>query len=366
MAEVHNFGYQPVCVHAWNADRSQIALSPNNNEVEIHEKSGRGWKKIHTLTEHTGRVTGIDWAPKSRRLVTCSSDRNAYVWTLDQNNEWKPTLVILRINRAATCVKWSPNEDKFAVGSGARVISVCYFEKENDWWVSKHIKKPIRSTILSLDWHPNNILIAAGSSDFRARVFSGYIKDIEQKPSATNWGKKMPFGAVMQEFPMPSGGWVQGVRFSPSGDKLVFVSQSSSIGVVLGGGEPTYVKTSHLPFCDCMWLSEYSIVAVGHDCNPMLFSTDDNCSQLTFLHRLDQVSKGSGAKTMSAMDRFKMMDKKASTDTQADDIKTKHKNSITTIVEYDNDKFSTSGMDGNVIIWSRKSLESSISGLRIQ
>ena len=26
-------------------------------------------------------------------------------------------------------------EDKFAVGSSARLISVCYFEKENDWLV---------------------------------------------------------------------------------------------------------------------------------------------------------------------------------------------------------------------------------------
>jgi actin related protein 2/3 complex subunit 1A/1B len=33
---------------------------------------------------------------------------------------WKPTLVLLRINRAATYVKWSPKEDKFAVASGAR------------------------------------------------------------------------------------------------------------------------------------------------------------------------------------------------------------------------------------------------------
>ena len=72
--------------------------------------------------------------------------------------------MILRINRAATCVKWSPQGEwaelymldsmrcclvatvtfevldwclctgnKFAVGSGARCISVCYFEKENDW-----------------------------------------------------------------------------------------------------------------------------------------------------------------------------------------------------------------------------------------
>ena len=67
-------------------------------------------------------------------------------------------------------------------------------------WVSKHIKKPIRSTVLSLDWHPNNILIAAGSSDFKARVFSAYIKEIESKPESTNWGKKMPFGNMMAEF----------------------------------------------------------------------------------------------------------------------------------------------------------------------
>lgn len=75
---------------------------------------------------------GIDWAPESNRIVTCGTDRNAYVWTL-KGDVWKPTLVILRINRAARCVKWSPKENKFAVGSGSRLISVCYFEQENDW-----------------------------------------------------------------------------------------------------------------------------------------------------------------------------------------------------------------------------------------
>ena len=35
--------------------------------------------------------------------------------------------------------------------------------------MSKHIKKPIRSTVLSLDWHPNNVLLAAGSCDFKCR-----------------------------------------------------------------------------------------------------------------------------------------------------------------------------------------------------
>lgn len=102
------------------------------------------------------------------------------MWTFD-GAQWKQTLVLLRINRAATYVRWSPNEDKFAVASGARAIAVCYFEEDNDWWVSKHIKKPIRSTVLSVDWHPNNVLLAAGSADNKARVFSAFIKGVDKK-----------------------------------------------------------------------------------------------------------------------------------------------------------------------------------------
>ncbi|XP_036265917.1 actin-related protein 2/3 complex subunit 1A isoform X3 [Pipistrellus kuhlii] len=165
---LHQFLLEPITCHAWNRDRTQIALSPNNHEVHIYKKNGSQWVKAHELKEHNGHITGIDWAPKSDRIVTCGADRNAYVWS-QKDGVWKPTLVILRINRAATFVKWSPLENKFAVGSGARLISVCYFESENDWWVSKHIKKPIRSTVLSLDWHPNNVLLAAGSCDFKCR-----------------------------------------------------------------------------------------------------------------------------------------------------------------------------------------------------
>lgn len=154
----------------------EIAISPNNHEVHIYERSSGDWKLLDTLNQHDLRVMGIDWAPKTNRIVTCAVDRNAYVWTQGEDNKWKPTLVLLRINRAATCVKWSPEENKFAVGSGARLISVCYFESENDWWVSKHIKKPIRSTVTTIDWHPNNVLLVAGSADFKVRVFSAYIK----------------------------------------------------------------------------------------------------------------------------------------------------------------------------------------------
>jgi actin related protein 2/3 complex subunit 1A/1B len=60
--------------------------------------------------------------------------------------------------------------------------------------VAKQIKKPLQSTVLCIDWHPNNVLIAlvslfihsftiivvfrAGTADFRVFVFSAYIKEV--------------------------------------------------------------------------------------------------------------------------------------------------------------------------------------------
>lgn len=136
---------------------------------------------------------------------------------------------MLRINRAATCVRWSPNEDKFAVGSGAKLISVCYFEEKNDWWVSKHIKKPIRSTVTSIDWHPNNILLACGSTDFRARIFSAYMRNVDKNVNTneTNgtWGGKQENGGVVVEFPSSQGGGMFSVYF--------FLSNGLSFGSYL-------------------------------------------------------------------------------------------------------------------------------------
>ena len=155
-----------------------------------------------TVPQHDKAITSIDWAPNSNRIVTASQDRNAYVWSqspdpLTGRTVWKPTLVLLRVNRAATFVRWSPNEDKFAVASGARcaslvlttrcadlvrrAIAVCSFDPENNWWVARQLKKPIRSTVLSLDWHPNNVLLAAGGADMKARVLSAYIKDVDKR-----------------------------------------------------------------------------------------------------------------------------------------------------------------------------------------
>ncbi len=214
--------------------------------VKVDAFDGKTFTPLHTLGEHTQRVTGIDWSAVTNQIVTCGEDRNAYVW-VHKDGAWAPTLVILRINRAATCVKWSHDGRKFAVGSGSRLVSVCYFEEENDWWVSKHIKKPIRSTVTSVDWHPNNVLLAAGSSDFKCRVFSGYIKQLDDKPAATVWGKKMPFAEPLAEAGTGAagGGWVHGVAFSPSGDRVAYVAHDASVTVMDGPDKCVFLLCSN-------------------------------------------------------------------------------------------------------------------------
>uniref|UniRef100_A0AAZ3Q899 Actin-related protein 2/3 complex subunit n=1 Tax=Oncorhynchus tshawytscha TaxID=74940 RepID=A0AAZ3Q899_ONCTS len=332
---LHQFLLEPITCHAWNRDRTQIAISPNNHEVHIYQKSGNQWVKSHELKEHNGHITGIDWAPKSDRIVTCGADRNAYVWSL-KDGVWKPTLVILRINRAATFVKWSPLENKFAVGSGARLISVCYFESDNDWWVSKHIKKPIRSTVLSLDWHPNNVLLAAGSCDFKCRVFSAYIKEVEEKPGPTPWGPRC--------------------RLERGGTRSL-----CSMICVCVCFSPSQLKTEFLPLLSVLFISENSVVAAGHDCCPMLFRCDDGGS-LTFVSKLD-LPKASITRNISAMERFRNMDKRATTEDRNTALETLHQNSITQVSIYEGDqsdcrKFCTTGIDGAMTIWDFKTGDS--------
>ncbi|XP_060520253.1 actin-related protein 2/3 complex subunit 1A-A [Cylas formicarius] len=373
MTETHKFGTpNPITCHAWNKDRTQVGFSPNNQEVEIHRRTNSEWKLLDTLNQHDLRVMGIDWAPNTNRIVTCAADRNAYVWCQDKDHKWKPTLVLLRINRAATCVKWSPNENKFAVGSGARLISVCYFESENDWWVSKHIKKPIRSTITTLDWHPNNVLLAAGSADFKVRVFSAYIKDIEKTPEPTVWGSKMPLGQIMGEFvnSPAGGGWVHCVSFSPDGNKICWVSHDASINV----GDPTKgntfikLKTEFLPFLSCIWISNKTVVAAGHSCVPVLYNVRND--ELVFAGKLDtSQKKESGG--LSAMRMFHSLDKQARSETSDTNLDSIHQNAITCVCIYSGTKskatkISTSGLDGQLVIWDINSLERSIQGLKIE
>ncbi|KAJ1721121.1 ARP2/3 actin-organizing complex subunit Sop2 [Coemansia biformis] len=358
----------PFCVtaHAFNRDKTQVAVCPNSNEVHIYSRGGAQWALTHVLKEHDLLVTSIDWASQTNRIVTCSQDKNAYVWTLDQaGNVWKPTLVHLRIHRAATQAKWSPQENKFAVASGDKCVAICYFGEDNDWWVSKHIRQPIASTVLCVDWHPNNVLIACGGTDMKARVLSAYIKGVDQKPAPTAWGERLPFNTLCGEFESPAGGWVHSVAFSPDGEAVAFVTHDSTLTVATPAtGEVVSVRSSSLPQLALVWPDQRTIVASGHDCSPMVYTHDGAAWRLAKKLGEDDKSRRSAtaspSNSNSAFNLFRQMDSRsqpAKAGAAAGDgsLKSVHQNTIT---EMHRDpagnpaEISTSGLDGKLVQWS--------------
>lgn len=334
-------------------------------------------------------VTSIDWAAHKNQIVTASQDRNAYVWHYavdpldpDQRPKWHPTLVLLRLNRSATVVRWSPDEQKFAVGSGSRTIAVCQYDDESNWWVAKHIKKPLRSTVLAIDWHPNSVLLAAGSADARCRVFSAFIKGVDSKPAPSKWGERLPFNTVCADFGSSAGGWVHDVAFSPSGDALAFVSHDATVTVVYPSGpdQPPAaiwaIKLPTLPLVSLTFCNEDVFVGAGHDCQPLVFSGDPSrgWQQLKSLDEQKGVgsaqqqrvsSGGPGRLNNEAFNLFRAADSHGVTGPAAGvvaggnraGVDTVHTNTITSIRPFVGapgsvSQVSTSGVDGKVVIWN--------------
>ncbi|EPX75122.1 ARP2/3 actin-organizing complex subunit Sop2 [Schizosaccharomyces octosporus yFS286] len=366
---------KPSYEHVFNKERNEFVTTTATNQVEVYKQHGADWILNKRFSDHDKIVTCVDWSPVTNRIVTCSQDRNAYVYEKRPDGSWKQTLVLLRLTRAATFVRWSPKGDKFAVGSGARVVSVCYFEEENDWWVSKHLKRPLRSTILSLDWHPNNVLLAAGCADRKTYVLSAYIRDVDEKPEASVWGSRLPFNTVCAEY--PSNGWIHSVQFSPSGNALAYTSHDSSLSIVYPSApeQPprafATLKIPQLPLHSLLWVNETTIVAAGYNYAPLLFQGNE--SGWSFIGDLDPgASKTTATQTGKASEKdeeesgpvsfsalrstFRNMDLKGSSESVSS-LPTVHQNMISSLrpfvgVPGSMKSFTSSGTDGCIVLWN--------------
>ncbi|XP_022632120.1 actin-related protein 2/3 complex subunit 1A isoform X4 [Vigna radiata var. radiata] len=311
---VHQFA-QCITCHAWSADQSMVALCPNNNEVHIYRLVEDKWEKVYVLQKHDQVISSMDWSARSNRIVTASHDRNSckpcvlcrYVWNLEAS-EWVPTLVILRLNRAALCVQWSPKENKFAVGSGAKTTCICYYEQDNNWWVSKLIRKKHNSSVTSVSWHPDNVLLATTSTDGKCRVFSTFIKGVDAKDSKKGTSPDTKFGEVL-------------------------------------------------------FVSERKVIGVGFDCNPMVFAADERgiWSFVRYLGERKAVSSGSryGSQFSEAFVKFYGQSKQGLNNDAVETSRTRgtvHENCINCILPLGEHgkmirRFSTSGLDGRIAVW---------------
>lgn len=357
-----------ISFHCFSGDGKQCAVSKNDDVVYLYDTNGKDttedWKETQVVTEHGGQVSGIDWCAKTNLIVTCGHDRNAYVWKYEADiKAWKPTLVILRINRAATCVKWSPNGDKFAVGSGAKCVPVCHFEESQNWWISKMIKKH-KSSVLDLDWSPNQKYLVTGACDFKCRIFSAFIEGIDTKEddkyTAMFGAKSSEFGECLMEFDQAKA-WVQGVSWSPSGMRLAFAGHGSTLSFIhLSESGAPAVQTIYqkcLPTSRIAFVDDSNLLAIGFDYNPTVygFGGSDASPEWKEKKKLDPETDGEKKKGgNAARNMFQDADTRGMTAGSAGEpeFKTFHKNNIVDLHMRGKGKFSTSGVDGRICQWT--------------
>lgn len=275
--------------------------------------------------------------------------------------------MILRIDLAATSVKWSLDGLKFAVTSSAKCISVCTYERQNDWWISKLIKKKIKSTVLCCAFHPTNSqLLAIGSSDFKCKVYSTFTSDIDVNGvNCHPFTNPQEFGEIYCE--MTSLGYINAVAWSPSGHTLCYAGHDSSIHFVnfTEDGLPVIqsIRYSYLPCMSLLFTSERNIIGAGFDFNPLIFNYSDinNCWEFKRFLEIRKIENNNNTTGGVAAARALFQNKsKLGQDFKSDmdTLWTKHENTITCIQNANtnntNDtitRLSTSALDGAIVIW---------------
>lgn len=162
------------------------------------------------------------------------------------------------------------------MSSGAKIAMLCRYEEANDWWVSTPLKKH-KSTVLSVCWHPNSKVLATVATDYRCRVLSAYLEDVDASEDGGVFGPLPPAGEVLHEFDVTRA-WVNHAAWSPSGTQLAFVGHDSLLHVATFNADPTVapliqtIKCPTLPAMRVLFLSEDCLVTAGHSMNPELFA----------------------------------------------------------------------------------------------
>jgi len=179
--------------------------------------------------------------------------------------------------------------------------------------------------------------LATGSSDFKARIFTAFIKGVDKRPEdAQNpWGSKTgQFGNCLVEY--NANGWVHSVSWSPSGNTLVYVAHDSTICFAdPASGNIQTVSLTTLPFRSVLFVSEDTVVAAGHDCNPMLFSNKGGSWQ--YVKNLDEAGgTQSGPKTSATGATRQMWADRVDKGTTSNEttLSTKHQNAISCLGIY--------------------------------
>eukprot|EP00887_Chlorella_sp_A99_P007732 scaffold20.g7732.t1 len=314
---------------AASSSGQEIALGSGNEVLVFQRRAGGGgseWQQTACLGEaHEAAVSSLAWFASDEggteaKLASSGHDRNAFVFERqaaeasasgrgdDEESPWLAgELVVTKLSLAALALAVAPCGRKLALGSGDKLVSLCYWEESKRLWAPKLIRKRHQSAVMGVAFHPSGALLATVSADCRLRLLNGVVPAVDKGVAPPALGASR-LGDALVEAPLP--GWGLAAAFSPRGGALAAASQG---GLTLLDGidvrDPSTWEAAaatqqqlalpSLPLKALAFLSDSLLVGGGFDCRPQLFrraadGTWAFARQLSGL-RLQQRGGGGGA-----------------------------------------------------------------------
>lgn len=362
----------PITCHAWNQDNTMLAMCPNTSDLLIYKVTGKKFELLYTLTEHTQVISSVDWCYVNNKIVTCSHDRNAYVWTFNEKAKtWTPELVILRLKRAATYVRWAPDASKFLVATGTNKVRICTYDQGENMWKSRTINHN-KPTGLVCELMPDGVHFIVSSTDRRTYYLT--MDEDEAAEKAKEGAKKDKKGKADKKpiytiDSFQAQGWANCCAVSPSGKWMAYSSQDAYIRFVkkeeLNVDKPPMhtLNINGLPLLSMAFLSETCLIGAGFDCQPRLFYLDgDNWTDLGLIDTQAMRDSNTGAAKGGLASKMAAFGGKQSA--AAGPAQTIHNNIILGL-RVRKDAFTTCANDGRIGVWPFEALKKNFSGKKL-
>lgn len=124
-------------------------------------------------------MSGLDWNPVTNKIISCSHDKNIYVWQYNEDSDtWLAELVIFKSKLSILGVKWDKQGQKFCGSSGGKLIVVGFYSPELGWWKGEEIRIH-KSAVTCATFDPSGTFVISGSTDLKIEITSSYLKDID-------------------------------------------------------------------------------------------------------------------------------------------------------------------------------------------
>lgn len=125
-------------------------------------------------------ISAVDWHPETNRILSSSHDRTIMIWDYDEKtNTWQNEMAILNIKVAVLDAKWGKRGDKFAAGTGSKLVCTGFWCSESKWWQCKSMKDH-KSSVICVRLDSSGLFMISGSLDMKVIISSAYIEKVDE------------------------------------------------------------------------------------------------------------------------------------------------------------------------------------------